>query len=59
MSDAIETHQTELRHFAPSSEFVARANVSDTSLHDAGYADFESYWAGQAKVLLHWYTECS
>ncbi len=59
MPDAIETHQTELRHFAPSSEFVARANVSDSSLHDAGDADSETYWAGQARELLHWDTEWS
>ena len=59
MSDAIETHQTELRHFAPSAAFTARAIVSDSSLHDAGDADFESFWAGQARDLLHWDTEWS
>ncbi len=59
MSDAIETHQTEIRHFAPSPEFAASAIVADSSLHDAGDADFESFWAGQARDLLHWDTEWS
>ena len=59
MSDAIESRQTELRNFAPSPEFVARAIVTDSSLHDAGNADSEAYWAGQARDLLHWDTEWS
>jgi len=46
----------EARKFPPSREFAAAAHVSDTSLHDEGRRDFQTFWARHAKELLDWAT---
>lgn len=51
---AIEDFQFEDRKFPPSEEFKARALVTDSSLYDAANADFEGFWAEQARTLLSW-----
>ena len=44
----------EERTFPPSDEFRSRALVTDDSLHREADADFEAFWARQARELLHW-----
>src|SRR5689334_10695057 len=51
---AIEDFYSEDRTFPPSSAFQARALVTDSSLHDAANADFEGFWADQARAFLDW-----
>jgi acetyl-CoA synthetase len=51
---AIEDFSREERTFSPSSEFRSRALATDTSLHDAAAADFEGFWADQARAFLSW-----
>ncbi len=53
----LEALLQEGRTFPPSPEFVARALVTDTSLHDVAAADPEAFWAGQARELLDWETD--
>ena len=58
MSDAtIEVYETEDRTFPPSAEFVASALANDRSLYDEADADFEAFWARQARELLTWYDD--
>ena len=54
MSEAIEVYETEDRTFPPSPEFVAQANAADRSLYDEAEADYEAFWARQARELLTW-----
>jgi acetyl-CoA synthetase len=53
----IENYYVEDRLFPPSPEFVANALVNDRSLYDEADADYEAFWARQARELLTWDTE--
>jgi acetyl-CoA synthetase len=44
----------EVREFPPSAAFTAQANAKDDSLYRRAAADFEGFWADQAKAL-HWF----
>ena len=50
----IEDYFLEERTFPPSPEFVAEALVSDDSLYREAEADYEAFWARQARELLTW-----
>ena len=50
----IEDYFLEERTFPPSAGFAAAALVSDDSLHREADADFEAFWARQARELLTW-----
>ena len=55
MSDAtIEVYETEDRRFPPPPEFAAAALTNDRSLYDEAEADYEAFWARQARELLAW-----
>ena len=55
MSDStIGVFENEDRTFPPSAAFVAQANSNDRSLYDEANADFEAFWARQARELLTW-----
>jgi acetyl-CoA synthetase len=51
MSESIETLLNEDRVFAPSPEFVAQANASDSAIYDEAYADPVKWWEGWANQL--------
>jgi acetyl-CoA synthetase len=53
----IEDYYSEDRTFPPSPEFVAQANIADRSLYDEADADYEAFWARQARELLTWYDD--
>jgi acetyl-CoA synthetase len=53
---AIEDFYSGDQTFPPSAEFQARALVIDNSLHEAAAADFEGFWAEQARSMLTWNT---
>jgi acetyl-CoA synthetase len=53
----IEDYFLEERSFPPSPEFAAAALVSDDSLYREADADFEAFWARQARELLTWSRE--
>ncbi|HEX7166472.1 MAG TPA: acetate--CoA ligase [Acidimicrobiales bacterium] len=53
----IEAYYLENRTFPPPADFAARANVSDRSLHDRADADWQAFWADQARELLDWFSE--
>jgi acetyl-CoA synthetase len=53
----IEALLAEGRSFQPSAEFRAQARVTDTSLYESAAADFEGFWAGQARHYLSWYKD--
>jgi acetyl-CoA synthetase len=50
----IEALLAEQRTFPPSPEFVAHANLKDDSIYQRAEADFEAFWAEEAKSL-DWY----
>ena len=50
----IEDYFHEERTFAPSAEFAAAALVSDDSLYREADADYEAFWARQARELITW-----
>ena len=50
----IEVYEVEDRTFPPSDEFKAAALTSDLSLFDEANADFEAFWARQARELVTW-----
>src|SRR5687768_13866408 len=52
--DAIGVCGLEGRTFPPPPDFAGAANVSDRSLHDAADADWQGFWATQARQLLTW-----
>jgi acetyl-CoA synthetase len=52
--ETIEALLAERRTFAPSAEFVAGAALRDTSIYERATADFEGFWADEAK-RLDWY----
>jgi acetyl-CoA synthetase len=45
---------SEERTFAPSPSFVANTLLADRRLHDEANADWESFWARQARDLVTW-----
>ncbi len=54
MSETIGVFEVENRRFPPSESFKAAANVADRSLYDEADADYEAFWARQARELLTW-----
>ncbi|MDH4145020.1 MAG: AMP-binding protein, partial [Acidimicrobiia bacterium] len=48
---------SEDRTFPPSAAFVANALVKDRSLWTEAEADYEAFWARQARELLSWYQD--
>ncbi len=50
----IEDYYHEERTFPPPADFVADALVTDRALYDEADADFEAFWARQARELLSW-----
>ena len=54
---AIEDYYTEERTFPPSPEFAAAAIASDRSLYEEAAADYEAFWARQAREMLSWQTD--
>ncbi len=50
----IEVYEVEDRTFPPSEEFKATALTCDSELYDEANADFEAFWARQARELLTW-----
>ena len=52
--NGIEALSYEQRKFAPSSEFVANALVSNESMYYEASADHEKFWDRQARELLDW-----
>ncbi|NNE74702.1 MAG: acetate--CoA ligase, partial [Acidimicrobiales bacterium] len=54
MSEAIEVYENEQRTFAPPADFAAAALTSDRSLYDEAEADYEAFWARQARELVSW-----
>ncbi|MDA3039276.1 MAG: AMP-binding protein, partial [Actinomycetota bacterium] len=50
----IGVFEVEDRSFPPSAAFIAAANVGDTSLYDEAEADYEAFWARQAREVLSW-----
>ncbi|MEE2959006.1 MAG: acetate--CoA ligase [Actinomycetota bacterium] len=50
----IEDYYVEDRTFPPSPEFTAAALLSDSSHHDEAAADYEAFWARQARELVTW-----
>ncbi len=58
MSDAtIEDYYSEDRTFPPSPAFVAQANAPDRSLYAEADADYEAFWARQARELVTWFDD--
>jgi acetyl-CoA synthetase len=54
---AIEEFYIENRTFAPPPGFVAAALANDRSMYDEATADYEAFWARQARELLTWSTD--
>ena len=52
--ETIEEFYVENRTFPPSSDFVREALASDRSMYDEAEADYEAFWARQARELLSW-----
>ncbi len=50
----IEVYEVEDRTFPPSEAFQATALSSDRSLYDEANADYEAFWARQARELITW-----
>ena len=55
--EAIGVFEVENRSFPPSSEFVAQANANDRSLYEEAEADYEAFWARQARELVTWHKD--
>ncbi len=53
----IEDRYLEERKFPPPADFAANALVSDRSLYDEADADYEAFWARQARELVTWRTD--
>ena len=53
MSETPSTSQTADRDLTPTAEFAAQANAK-ADLYDAADADFEGFWADQARQRLSW-----
>ena len=52
----LSVYEIENRTFAPSPALQKSALTSDHSLYDEADADFEAFWARQARELLTWDT---
>ena len=50
----IEVYEVEGRTFPPSEEFKASALTCDSELYDEANADYEAFWARQARELVTW-----
>jgi len=50
----IGVFENENRTFSPSKEFTSKALTSDRSLYDEAEADYEAFWARQARELITW-----
>ena len=50
----IEDYYVEDRTFDPPVDFAAEALCNDRSLYDEANADFEAFWARQARELVSW-----
>jgi len=50
----IEDYYVEERTFPPSQDFVTHAQLADRSHYEEAVADYEAFWARQARELLHW-----
>ncbi|GIU84369.1 MAG: acetyl-coenzyme A synthetase [Acidimicrobiales bacterium] len=60
MADStIEDLYTETRKFPPPAAFVAQALVKDRSMYEEAEADFEAFWARQARELISWFRDFS
>ena len=57
MSEAIEVYEVEERTFPPDPAFVAQANTNDRSFYEEAEADYEAFWASQARDLVTWDTD--
>jgi acetyl-CoA synthetase len=53
----IEDYFREDRTFAPPPDLVAEALVGDDSIYGAAEADFEAFWAAQAREHLTWFDD--
>ncbi len=53
----IDVYELEARTFPPPPDFAAAALVSDRSLYDEAEADYEAFWARQARELVSWYDD--
>ena len=53
-NQAIEEFYTENRSFPPSAAFQRGALTADQSLYEEADADYEAFWAHQARELLTW-----
>jgi acetyl-CoA synthetase len=51
----IEAYYLEERTFPPPPTFAANANLSDRTLHDRADADWQGFWAEQARELVDWF----
>jgi acetyl-CoA synthetase len=56
-SPAIEDYYSEDRTFEPSPEFVEEALLADRSLYERADADWQGFWAEQARELVDWFDE--
>ena len=50
----ILAHENDGRSFPPSEAFKSTALVTDSSLYDEAEADYEAFWARQARELVTW-----
>ncbi len=53
----IGVYEVEDRRFPPPPAFAAEALTNDRSLYDEADADYEAFWARQARELLTWDTD--
>ena len=51
---SIEIYESEGRTFPPPADFAAAALTNDRSLYEEAEADYEAFWARQARELLTW-----
>ncbi len=54
MSETIGVFENENRVFPPPEHFVGQANTGDRSMYAEADADYEAFWARQARELLTW-----
>ena len=50
----IEDYYQEDRTFPPPEDFARKALFNDPAIYETANADFEAFWAEQAKDLIHW-----
>src|SRR5205807_9175692 len=53
----IEAYYLEDRTFPPPDEFRGNALVSDAKLYEEAEADWEGFWAAQARELVSWFDD--